>query len=208
MGYQSGHTTSISQDILIGFESGKLATGTPTNTIAIGSSAASNTAFGATGFNHTIIGTNALRDATMTGNESVFHGFESGRSCVCAGRICALGCRSLGRTAPFFCTVGTEVTVVGHRAGEAAAANKTVNNQAVLLGSRCSRTGNTVAANEVVMGYDTRPANVAGRLSIGQTMEALAVAATAGAVAKPGLVAGFIVIKYNNAVNKIPIYFP
>lgn len=98
---------------------------------------------------------------------------------------------------------GTDDVVIGGRTFVANVAPLAAN--LVCLGA--AQTG-VPAANEVMIGYRCAASTVAGRLSFGNAMEAVAGAANAGAAALPATPQAFMPLNYNGVAYKIPLYLP
>lgn len=99
--------------------------------------------------------------------------------------------------------LGTDDVVIGARTFVVNTA--ALNANLVCIGS--AQTG-IPAASEVMIGRGCAASTVAGRLSFGNAMEAVAGAANAGAAALPATPQAFMPLNYNGVAYKIPLYLP
>lgn len=152
--------------------------------VLIGLSVCTATAVTSSGQNNTVVGGGNLSGATST--------MTSRNTLVGGGILTAAGGG-----------VGSNTTVVGATSFAANVAQ--LANNLTCVGA--AQTG-VPAAGEVMIGNACAASTVAGRLSLGNAMEAVAGAANAGAAVLPLTPQAFMPINYNGVAYKIPLYLP
>jgi hypothetical protein len=159
-----------------------------------------NTASGSISFQNIFLGDRILQNAAINGRNNTILGgstlnnlasnLSSFATCIGGG---SLGGAGAG--------LGTDDVVIGGRTFPTNVAPLNIN--VTCLGAVQTGVPN---ASEVMIGRACTAAGVTGRLSFGNAMEAIAATATAGAAALPAAPAGFLVIRHNGTVRKLPVY--
>lgn len=150
--------------------------------IFIGRSICANTTFGGSSHRNVVIGGTSINAAasSMGSNNVMLGGFSL------VGNGAGMGSNSV--------VIGSETFTANVAA---------LNSSIVCVGHGQTGVPN---ASEVMFGNLCAAAGVTGRLSFGNAMEAIAATATAGAAALPAAPAGFLVIRHNGTVRKLPVY--
>jgi hypothetical protein len=172
------------------------------NSIMIGYGIAA-TASGQLGPSNVFMGGNCLANCTFTALDSGYNVIAGGDTLSGAGTSIRSYnvCIGAGTLTGAGAGLGTDSVVIGAESFTANVAPLADN--IVCIGS--SQSG-VPAASEVMIGQGCVASGVAGRLSFGNAMEAIAATATAGAAVLPATPAGFLVISWNGTLYKIPVY--
>lgn len=186
-----------------GFQAGNVTQAT--NTTAIGNQA------GSAGQGDQAVSVGAFAGNSNQGTVAVAIGYNAAQNSQ-GPRAIAIG-STAGRTSQ-----GMFAIAIGHNAGSTTqssgaiaiggngAAQNSQGPNAIAIGLQCASVG-TQLNSSIAFGGNCAVPGAAGRLAFGNSMEAIATTATAGANgALPVTVAGYIKLEWNGTLCKIPFY--
>jgi hypothetical protein len=198
LGRACGETTQGDYAVAIGYESGKTSQGT--NSVCIGQRAGRNSVASGCiclGLDAGNLGCGI--NSVAVGNNAGFYYLLT--NSVAIGSKAALG-TSGGVNS------GSSTVYVGAESGTNAGAGKAANNgnNCICLGYRAGGGATSLGTSEICIGTNCAATGVTGRLSLGNSMEAIQTTATAGAQTLPANPTGFMRISHNGTLYKIPLY--